>query len=195
MSSEPTTTQPRSNNAIYIAFVPWVLFSVISRHDTIKAATLLALVAAILIAIPGIRDGRPKILELGTIAAFVAFTIIAFIVDPAANDWLERYGRAIAAALLAAIAFGSLAIDRPFTEQYARESVPEQYWASPRFKAINRRLTTMWAVVFALFVPCHIVAGYVDTRRSNTIFNWVIPIILVIIAIKRTGAASEEGQE
>src|SRR4051794_15540575 len=111
MSSEPTTTQPRSNNAIYIAFVPWVLFSVISRHDTIKAATLLALVAAILIAIPGIRDGRPKILELGTIAAFVAFTIIAFIVDPAANDWLERYGRAIAAALLAAIAFGSLAID------------------------------------------------------------------------------------
>jgi hypothetical protein len=188
-----SATAPRtSHNSIYIAFVPWVLFSVISRHDTMKAATLLALAAAVIIAIPGIRNGRPKILELGTIAAFVAFTLVAFIVDPAANDWLERYGRAIAAALLALIAFGSLAIDMPFTEQYARESVPEQYWSSPRFKNVNRQLTLVWAVVFTLFVPSHIIAGYVNTQRSNTIFNWVIPIFLVVLAIKRTAAVSEE---
>ena len=37
-------------------------------------------IAAVIIAIPGIRNGRPKILELGTIAAFVAFTLVAFIV-------------------------------------------------------------------------------------------------------------------
>jgi hypothetical protein len=47
----------------------------------------------------------------------------------------------------------------PFTEQYARESVPEQFWSSPRFKAVNRQLTTMWACVFAAMVPLHVIAG------------------------------------
>jgi hypothetical protein len=42
------------------------------------------------------------------------------------------------------IAFGSL-LFTPFTEQYARESVPRQFWSSPAFKQTNRRLTIMWA--------------------------------------------------
>jgi hypothetical protein len=173
--------------------VPWILFSVISRRDTMEAATVVALVAAIAIAVPGIRAGHPKMLELGTIVAFFGFTIVAFVVDPAANDWLQRYGRAIAAALLAAIALLSVALNMPFTEQYARETVPERYWSSPKFKSINRQLSLMWAAVFALFVPSHIIAGYVDTQRANTIFNWVIPIALVVFAIKRTGAVADAG--
>jgi hypothetical protein len=44
-------------------------------------------------------------------------------------------------------------------------------------------------------VPCHMIAGYVDTRRSNTIFNWVIPIALVVLAIKRTGAVADAGRD
>jgi hypothetical protein len=45
----------------------------------------------------------------------------------------------------------------------------------------------MWALVFLAMVPSHIVAGIIDTRRGNTIFNWVIPIALVVYAVKRTG--------
>jgi MFS family permease len=186
-----TDERSTSHNDIYIAFVPWILFSVISRHDTLEAATLVALVASILIAIPGIRRGRPKILEVGAVVAFAGFTIVAFIVDPAANDWLERYGRAVAAALLALIAFASLALNMPFTEQYARETVPEQYWQTQRFKSVNRQITLLWALVFTLFIPSHIVAGYLNTRHSNTIFNWIIPIALVVFAVKRTGELSD----
>jgi hypothetical protein len=175
----------RRSAAIYLAFVPWVLFSVISRHDTLTAASVVALAAAIGIAIPGVRAGRPKILEIGAVVAFVGFTVAAFAVDPGNADWLQRYARAIAAALLASITLISL-VTTPFTEQYARETVPPEYWASARFKRINRELTTLWALVFLAMVPSHIVAGYVDTRRSNTIFNWVIPIALVVFAAKRT---------
>ncbi len=81
----------------------------------------------------------------------------------------------------------------PFTEQYARESVPEQYWSSPRFKNVNRQLTLVWAVrVHALRARATSSPAYVNTQRSNTIFNWVIPIFLVVLAIKRTAAVSEE---
>jgi hypothetical protein len=189
------STADRSDHAsgtnIYVAFVPWILFSVITQHDEVRAAAVVALLAAIAISLPALLAGRPKALELGAIVAFVGFTIVALTADPATRDWLARYARAISAGLLALIAFGSL-LQTPFTEQYARESVPHELWSSPRFKQINRRLTAMWGLVFVLMVPSHIVAGIIDTRRGNTFFNWVIPIGLIVLAVKRTGRVSGE---
>jgi hypothetical protein len=149
---------------IYIAFIPWVLFTLITEHDTLKAAAVVALLGAVAIALPGLLAGRPKLLELGAVAAFAGFTIVAFTADAST------------------------------TEQYARESVPRQYWSSPRFVAINRQLTLMWACVFTAMIPAHIIAGAVDTRRANTIFNWVIPIVLVVWAAKRTATLSDDDQ-
>jgi hypothetical protein len=37
-----------SQFGIYVAFVPWVLFSLITQRDTLKAAAVVALVASIL---------------------------------------------------------------------------------------------------------------------------------------------------
>jgi hypothetical protein len=178
---------------IYIAFIPWVLFTLITQHDTLKAAAVVALLGAVAIALPGLRAGRPKVLELSAVAAFAGFTVVAFAADVSTAAWLARYARAIAAGLLALIAFGSLLVT-PFTEQYARESVPRQYWSSPRFVAVNRKLTLMWACVFTAMVPAHIIAGAIDTRRANTIFNWVIPIVFIVWAAKQTAAVSDSEQ-
>jgi hypothetical protein len=178
---------------IYIAFIPWVLFTLITQHDTLKAAAVVALLAAVAIALPALLAGRPKLLELGAVAAFAGFTVVAFAADASTAAWLARYARALAAGLLALIAFGSL-LFTPFTEQYARESVPRRYWSSPRFVAINRKLTLMWACVFTAMIPAHIIAGAVDTWRANTIFNWVIPILLVVWTAKRTAAVSDGEQ-
>ncbi len=174
---------------IYIAFIPWVLFTLITQHDTLKAAAVVALLGAVVIALPALLARRPKLLELGAVAAFAGFTVVAFAADASTAAWLARYARAIAAGLLALIAFGSLLMT-PFTEQYARGSVPRRLWSSPRFVAINRQLTLMWACVFTAMVPSHIIAGALDTRRANTIFNWVIPIVLIVWAAKRTTAVS-----
>jgi hypothetical protein len=192
--TQPARREHTSGSNIYIAFVPWVLFSVITQHDEVRAAAIVALVAAIAISLPAVRAGRPKSLELGAVAAFVAFTIVALIADPSARDWLARYARGISAALLALIAFGSL-MRTPFTEQYARETVPQEFWSSPRFKQINRQLTAMWGFVFLLMIPSHIVAGIIDTHRASTFFNWVIPIGLVVLAIKYTARVRGEDDQ
>ncbi len=170
---------------IWLAFVPWVLFSLVTQHDSLKAATVVALVAALVIAIRSILTSGPKLLEIGAVIAFAGFAIVAFTVDASTADSVARYARAIAAALLALIAFGSLLLT-PFTEQYARESVPREFWSSPRFVAVNRRLTVLWGLVFTALIPSHVIAGAINTRRANTIFNWVIPIILIIWAAKQT---------
>ena len=199
MSTTSVATSDRAGEktkggfGIYLAFLPWVLFTLITQHDSLRAAALAALAAlaaALAIAAPSLAAGRPKLLELGAILAFAGFTVVAFKADPATSAWVARYARAIAAGVLALISFGSL-LATPFTEQYARESVPRQFWGSPRFKETNRRLTLMWAWVFVAMIPSHLIAGAIDTRRSNTIFNWVVPVILVVRAAKRTAAVSD----
>ena len=178
---------------IYIAFVPWVLFTLITQHGSLIAASVVALVAAAAISVPSLLKGRPRLLEVAAVVAFAGFTIVAVQADAATSADIARYARAIAAAGLALTAFGSL-LFVPFTEQYARESVPRQFWDSPQFKRINRQLTAMWGLVFTAMVPSHLIAGVIDTHRANMIFNWVIPIVLIVWAAKRTAAVASDRQ-
>ena len=185
--SEAVTSNEEATHSsgVFVALVPWVLFTVIAEHGTLKIASIAALVIAVAISRPGIQAGRPKALEIGAVVAFAGFTLVAFTADASTAEFVERYARAIAAALLALIAFGSL-VTVPFTEQYARERVPHELWSSPRFKSVNRRLTLMWGCVFAAMVPFHIAAGAIDTRVTNIALNWVIPIGLVVWAVNQT---------
>jgi hypothetical protein len=173
-----------------MAAIPWLLFTVVAEHGTLKAASIGALLMAIWVARPGIQAGKPKALELGAVVTFVAFTVAAFVVDPSVAHWLERYARAIAAGLLALISFGSL-LAVPFTEQYARDKVPPEFWGSTKFKAINRKLTTIWACTFAAMVPFHMAAGAINSRPTNILFNWVTPFVLVFIALKYQGLLTQ----
>jgi hypothetical protein len=196
MTSQTTTTladeQRKHSLPMYVGLVPWLLFTIVAAHGTLKIASIVALVIAVAIAIPGIRQDSPKAIEIGAAVAFAGFTVAAFAVDASTAHWLERYARAIAAALLAAIAFGSL-LFIPFTEQYAREKVPRQYWNSPKFKAVNRQLTLLWAGVFSAMVVSHIIGGTINHRVTNIIFNWVIPIALVLAAMKRVPEIAGSG--
>ncbi len=185
-SNEETT----HSSGIFLALVPWVLFTVIAAHGTLKIASIAALVIAAAISRPGIQAGRPKALEIGAVVAFAGFTIVAFTADASTAEFVERYARGIAAALLALIALGSLVVV-PFTEQYAREQVAPELWSSPRFKSVNRRLTLMWGCVFAAMVPFHIAAGAINTSPTNIVLNWVIPLGLVVWAVKQTQTITE----
>jgi hypothetical protein len=191
--ASPQTEQAGPRYGIYLAFIPWIVFSVAAQHSTLKLAAIGALLASVLIAARSARAGGLKLLELGAVLAFVGFAVVAFIADPATATFLDRYARAIAAGVLSLIAFGSLLVV-PFTEQYARESVPRRRWSSPQFKRVNRQLTTMWGLVFAAMVPAHVIAGAVDTHRANLIFNWAVPIVLVIWAAKRTARVSDRAE-
>jgi hypothetical protein len=127
-------------------------------------------------------------IEVAAVATFIGFAVVAFVADASVTHWLTRYARAVAAGVLACLVFGSL-LFVPFTEQYARETVPREHWSSPRFKAINRRLTALWGGVFAAMTVSHVIAGVIDHRITNLIFNWAIPIALVVWGTKQSTGA------
>jgi quinol-cytochrome oxidoreductase complex cytochrome b subunit len=140
---------------------------------------VVALVSAVAVSVPSLTRRRPKLLELASIATFLVFTVVAFAANPPDDGVLDRYARAIATGTLTVIAIGSL-LTVPFTEQYARESTPPEVWDTPSFHNTNRVFTALWAAVFAAMTVSHVIAGAIDTRRAETIFNWVIPIALVV---------------
>jgi hypothetical protein len=192
MSATTATTAATDTHkgGIFIALLPWVLFTVLAAHVSIEIASLLALGAAVAIALPGIRAGRPKLLEIGAAATFAVFLGLALSVDAHTADWVARYARAFAAGGLALVAFGSL-LYVPFTEQYARESVPQAHWNTPTFKAVNRRLTAMWGLVFAAMIPLHVVAAASQSHPVQIVLNWVLPVLLVLWALKRSEAEAD----
>jgi hypothetical protein len=56
---------------------------------------------------------------------------------------------------LLAIVLISIAIGRLFTLQYARERVAKEYWQTPLFRAVNRRITWVWAAALGALVIAH----------------------------------------
>jgi hypothetical protein len=191
----PAKSAAPSGLGIIIALVPWFLFTIIAEHGTLKIASVAAVVIAVGVCLYSSRDGgRPKMIELAAVATFIVFTVVAFIADPSVTHWLTRYARAIAAGVLSLLVFGSL-LFVPFTEQYAREVVPREHWNSPRFKAVNRRLTALWGAVFAVMTVSHVIAGVIDHKGTNIIFNWVIPIALVVWGSKQSTGVKDAHPE
>jgi hypothetical protein len=186
VNSTPTKPSAPSGGGIFIALIPWVLFTIIADHGTLKIASLASIVIAIGVCVYSARDGkRPTMIEYAAVATFIAFAIVAFVADASVTQFLTRYARAIAAGVLSVLVFGSL-LFVPFTEEYARQTVPPEYWSSPRFKRINRRLTAMWGGIFAVMTVSHVIGGIIDHRGTNIIFNWVIPIALVVWGVKQS---------
>jgi hypothetical protein len=169
---------------IFYAFAPWIIFSVVASPSTWEYAALAALIAALVLAAPDFRRGRWKVLDLAGIVFFAVLAVLALVLDREQLAWLEEYTQVISSGVIAVVALGSLAFD-PFTAQYARESTPPEAWESPVFKRINRVLTAIWGAVFAAIAVMGAVALHVPAGRDW--LNWVIPIALIVGAVKFTG--------
>jgi len=138
---------------ILLGFTPYLAFFVVIRIGAVEAAMWAAFAVAVLIALYGRWRGRSaKILEIG---AVVLFGAIAGFTAVAHWDWSLMAVRFAVDLGLLAIVLISIAIGRPFTMQYARERVAEEYWQTPIFLAINRRITWVWAAAFTALVVAH----------------------------------------
>lgn len=73
---------------------------------------------------------------------------------------LALYACTTDAACLLVIVLFSLLIGRPFTMQYARESVSQDMWSSPQFVHTNRIITLVWLAAFAALVVADFVLLY-----------------------------------
>jgi hypothetical protein len=184
---------------IALGFLPWIAFSMIATRagaGAVGMAALVALtVAAVLTARSLARHESVKLLEGTALATFAVMGGWALI-DPASDGFLAFYGRGLATLVLVAAILVTLPF-RPFTEQYARESVPQKFWDSPHFHAANRKISAAWAGVTAAMGIGHLVAGALAANASEHVgyltfspvelsLNWILPGVLILAAVRYT---------
>lgn len=165
----------------FAGFAPWIVYAVIAKPSTWEWAALAALAAALILAVPAVRGGAPRLLDVGAIGFFAAIAALGLLLDRADLAWLERYSQSLSSAVLALILFATLPF-MPFTEQYARETVPREVWSSALFKHTQVVLTAVWGAIFTVTA---LVCGYAETiGTANDLLNWVIPVALVVGGFK-----------
>jgi hypothetical protein len=134
-----------------LAFAPFIAFAIIDRLTGSVAGLFAgaAVAAALLIRDLAISGKTPKLLDIGATVLFGALALYAVMFDP---DWSIIAVRLYVDCGLFLIVVFSLLAGRPFTIQYARETVPEKFWASPEFLHKNYVISSVWALAFAVLI-------------------------------------------
>ncbi|MEU9384772.1 hypothetical protein AB0D38_29115 [Streptomyces sp. NPDC048279] len=175
--------KPVGSGGVFFSFAPWIIFGVVASPSTWEYAALAALVAAAVLSGKDMLRGRFFLLDMVAIVFFAVLCVLALALERHELIWLETYAQVISNLVVAVVALGSLLSD-PFTAQYARHRVPREYWGSPVFTHVNMVLTTAWGVVFALMALSTWLA--IRLPGQSDWFNWVVPIALLVWAVKFT---------
>ncbi len=151
------------------SFLPWILFFILtgSTQQQLDTAIIVAAVASIIFEFNALKKGF--ILSWGTLIFFL-FMFVAVIV--LRNQWVSKFSWVFSNGALAAIAWTSILIRKPFTIQYAREQVSQDKWQHPLFLKINYLLTTVWGLIFLIGIGLHIIRFY-----EPSFSGWVYEII------------------
>ncbi|MFJ3789515.1 hypothetical protein [Kitasatospora sp. NPDC090091] len=183
------------------SFVPWIAVAVLTGTVDIRWAALTGLVLAVGLVVVQRRAGRgwdAQVIEVSAVVYLAGFTAAAVLAPHSAA--VAHYGSALSSLWLAATAWGSLAVGRPFTLGIARTQVPEQLWRSPLFLQVNRTITAVWAVAFTLSgagaaLLRHYRPDDSSARTLLTIAAFVLPVMFTMRypEIARTRHAAGRG--
>ena len=170
-------------------FAPWIVYWILSGNVPFSTAIGVAIALSVLLNVLALkRHEQLKVLEVGNTVAFIGLAIIGLAAgDAFVGRWIQPLGNAS----LLLIMLVSIFIKKPFTLQYARESVPEEMWDSPGFIAVNTLISWVWVgamtvmTVLALIPP--IVQGDATMNDGGAplsiICYWVIPFTAMGLAI------------
>ena len=147
------------------SFAPWFVFLLASRMTSLYGAVAAGGVVAVVVLIRAVGRRRVHMLDVATTVYFVAFGTALIAVRPGHLDYWGRYAQAGSHVALTLLVFGSILAGRPFTEAYARDTMPESVWHTDRFHSLNRQISTVWGLAFLIGTVSLIAAGSVDVRQ------------------------------
>ncbi|MFF1808046.1 hypothetical protein ACFVXW_02510 [Streptomyces sp. NPDC058251] len=142
-------------------FIPWIISGVVSSFDW-RWGAVAGLASGLLLLLQDRRRGiglDALILEISTVAYFVVVGAVA-VARP--DSALADHTDVVSFGWLAATAWGTLAIRRPFTLGIARRQTPREYWEMPEFIRVNNHITTAWGAGFTFIGVSLAVCGAVD---------------------------------
>ena len=143
--------------SILLGFLPWIAFGAISGPSLwrLNAAIITALALVLVMGYKQLAQGF--ILTWGSLLFFGVSLVMVVL---GRNLWVIKNLDILTKGTLAAIAWLSIFMGKPFVLQYARETVPPERQASPVFYRTCRTLAVIWGVVFLIATGMSMVKTY-----------------------------------
>jgi len=159
-------------------FAPWIVFAAVAAVDWRLGVLsgLVAAVAAILYARRA-QSWDALLLDLGAAAFFLLLGVVG-LTHP--HSPIRGWAGTLSLAWLALIAWGSLAVRRPFTLGIARQSTPREMWASQVFHRVNVVITAVWAATFTAITLADTVVhlAHAGTASAVAVYaGYLVPIV------------------
>jgi hypothetical protein len=179
---------------LVLSFAPWVAFLLGVRIEDVYWGAGAGLVVAAVVLGRAIGVHKVHLFDAIGVVYFGGMLVLLGALHPHYIDTWGRYAQAGAHGSLTVIVFGSILINRPFTEPYAREQVPEQYWGRADFRALNRRTSTAFGVAFLIGTASLLVAGATDDL--SFLLRLVVPfggLFVALLYAQKQGAAAKGG--
>ena len=165
------------------ASTAWILLAKLAGFASVPARLLaIALAAFGLYAIWRLAaENEASPIQKG-MAWFTAAAAVSVCIGPALG-WPARYpAAALYAGLFMVAVLPPLLGREVFTTYFARKSTPPAVWQTDVFRAINRHLTALWAVLFATGFGSAVIPGLFPNRGIlwDSIFEAVVPAALML---------------
>ena len=163
---------------------PWILLSLLSGPGRFEESAAAALGLSLLIlAASHRRGGTVKLLEVFDVVFFGVLAAIGLLASANTIRWFELWGGELTNIALVVFAFGSILLRNPFTLQYAKESTPEEYWATPLFLHINYVITAVWALAFTWSAVVGLFGDALLHDGDNFWTGWILQLLGTFFAI------------
>ncbi len=169
---------------LFWSFAPWLVFLLATRVTSFYSAIAAALVVAVVVVGRALSRHRVHMLDVASLLYFLTLEAVLVLSHPGHLENWSRYAQAGSHAALTVIVFGSVLVGHPFTESYARETTPKEFWHTPKFRAINRQISAVWGLAFLIGTISLIIAGSVDARQ--VLLRVVVPFGALAWAYKYT---------
>jgi hypothetical protein len=132
---------------ILVGFTPLIVYGVLAGSSVASVTVALgaALVVTVIAGFSDLRNGM-----IMTWATFFLFGALLIAVGALGMTGILPVTGMLIYGVLAAVTFGSILANIPFTLQYARNMVDRTLWENPAFIRINVLMTGAWGGIFVI---------------------------------------------
>jgi hypothetical protein len=178
---------------LILGFLPLIAFSLLTKilpSGDVGVAGLVAALLALAVMLTSHPVWPPKILNACSFLLFTLLAILGFSLDKGDKLWLATWPGGGAAIVLGAVVLLLVPVI-PFTEQYAKQSVPPEEWGTPRFQRVNHVLSLAWGASIVLIgfarVAAEAVARHSSGHRlAQILLGAAVPVVIIVYTLKFT---------
>ena len=183
---------------LVIGFSPLIVFSLLTKilpSGDVGVAGLVAAVLALVAMLISRPVWPPKILNSCSLVIFTVLAVLGFSLDKGDKSWLATWPGGGVAIIIGTVILLLVPVI-PFTEQYAKESVPREEWGSPAFKRVNQGLSLAWGASIVVIGVARVLAEAVARHSSGhhlaeILLGAVVPVIIIVYMLKFTQSYPE----